>query len=383
MEKKRLLLIVPNLRLGGQQRVAINTAVILESQYNITLAVFTMDGVAYDITCQAIDLRIPAESGYLRKIYNVFRRTKALKQLKRDLKIDVAISLGNTANLPNVLSKVSDKIILSVHGYASLTGSYISKTIDRLVYRSADTVVCVAEKMAKDLVALYDVPEYKVVTLYNPYDFARITDQAQAPISLEIRHPAIAAMGRLEKVKGYRHLMRAFDLVQQEIPEATLVFIGEGKEREELERMAVDLGLAPQVAFVGFQSNPYSYLAKCDLLALSSINEGFPNAMVEAMACALPVVASDCKSGPREIVNEVYHDKVASEVEYADYGILIPPFATDDSDEPELDRLFANAILRLLKDNKMFKRYKERSQERARVFSFNAYKNKIMKIIEG
>lgn len=380
--KKNLLLIVPNLKLGGQQRVAINTAAILEAEYNITLVVFTLEDAVYHSECQTIDLGIPAEDGVFHKIRNAFRRKRSLLRLKQELKIDISMSFGDTANLANILSRKSEKTILTIHGYASLSGSYFKKILDRYIYRRAHKVACVSAKMTTDLMALFHLSEDKVVTLHNPYDFDSIAEQALAAIADEIKHPAIITMGRLEKIKGYRHLLRVFRIVQQNLPEAVLYFAGDGEERKELEMLAKELGLAQQVVFLGFQSNPFRYIAKCDLFVLSSIHEGFPNALVESMACAIPVVASDCKSGPREIISSIYSDTTATEVEYADYGILIPPFAADESSEPELDQLFADAILRILKGGEIYKHYRQKSVERAKAFSFDVYKHKVMDIIE-
>lgn len=380
--KKNLLLIVPSLRHGGQERVAVNTVAILKSDYNVTLVVFTMNEAVYNVECQAIDLDIPARNGYYYKLLNIFRRRRSLNKLKRELKIDVSISFGNSANLANVLSKDSDKTIVSVHGYSAMSGLYFKRIIDRYVYRSAESVICVAKKITKDLMACHRLPEDKVFTLHNPYDFDSIADQAQVSITYEIRHPAIITMGRLEKVKGYRHLLRAFSIVQQHLPDTTLIFVGEGKLRKELEMMAADLGLKDHVAFLGFQINPFSYIAKCDLFVLSSINEGFPNALVEAMVCAIPAIATDCKSGPREILSDSNYDTVATEAEYADYGILIPPYAADDSNQPELDQLFADAMLRILNDQEICQYYQEKARERARAFSLDVYEHKIIEIIE-
>lgn len=381
--KKNVMLIVPSLVSGGQERVAVNTATILAERYNITLAVFTMDNAVYNLDCRVVDLNVPSREGYRQKTINALKRITALKRLKQRLKIDVSISFGTSANLANVFSKVNDKIVISIHGYRSLMRSLKTKTIDRTVYFKSDAIICVSEKMARDLASLFHIPHDKVFTVHNPYDSESLSNHAGQPIPLRFRHPTVITMGRLEKVKGYRHLLHAFAHVHREIPEANLVFLGNGSQRDELEGLAMDLGLSDSIIFLGFQSNPFSYLAKCDLYALSSINEGFPNALVEAMACGLPVIATDCKSGPREILTRIFDDKVADGVEEAEYGILVTPFIDDESDEPALEQNLAEAIRRLLQDEHLSKHYKERSLQRARLFSFEAYRTKMITIIEG
>ena len=128
-----------------------------------------------------------------------------------------------------------------------------------------------------------------------------------------------------------------------------------------MQKYAQAAGIAQHIIFAGFQPNPYSYEAKCDLYVLSSINEGFPNTLVEALACGLPIVAADCKTGPREILMERYEDKTAQGLERVDYGILVPPFAADDSCEPEKDELLAQAIVEMLTQSKVSEQEKKKA----------------------
>jgi len=363
--------------------VAVNTAAILKDRYNVTMATFSKEEPGFTPDCKLIDLDIPPLPGGISKACNVYRRAQRLKKLKKDLNIHITLSVGSTANVANVFSRAEDRIVISVHGYESITCAGANGLVNRLVFNRADVVACVARKMARDLAAIYHIDEEKIVTLYNPYDFESINDQARQPIDQELWHPAIVTMGRLEKVKGYRHLLRIFAGVQQVIPDCRLVFVGDGSQREELGKLAADLGVADKVIFTGRQANPFAYISRCDLCVLTSINEGFPNALVEAMACGLPVVATDCKTGPREIISAAYSDEPTGEVEMSDFGILTPPFTADDSDEPELERKFTEAVLLLLTDDKLRTDYQVRGRERARAFSFAAYRENIIRILEG
>jgi len=384
MSKKNLLLLVPSLKGGGQEKVAVHTAAILFSDYNVTIAAFNLENSVYIAPCPTVDLRTPVLEGYWKKSWNVMRRVHRVKKLKRELQIDATISFGRTANVVNAFSRVSDKIILSIRGYAELSNSVLGRFINKIIFTRADIVSCVALKMSEDLVALYRVSTDKVYVVFNPYNINEITNLANMPLSipLTIKRPAIVTMGRLEATKGYRHLIHAFSLVHRVMPETSLVFVGDGSKIQELQEMVRNFGLEEAVVFTGFQSNPYSCLSKCDIYALSSINEGFPNALVEAMVCGLPVVATDCKSGPREILTEIYSDSQATEIEYADYGILIPPYVSDDSYEPKKDQQLAQALLRLLMSKEMCDHYKEKAIERARDFSFEGYKSRLVNMLE-
>nr|WP_259406078.1 glycosyltransferase [Shouchella clausii] len=123
----------------------------------------------------------------------------------------------------------------------------------------------------------------------------------------------IVTVGRLHVQKDYPTLLRAFaNLQQNELPEARLLFIGDGEENEPLKKLAFELGVRSVVDFAGFQPNPYAYMKKAHLFALSSAWEGFGNVIVEALATGTPVVATDCPSGPREILAD------------GKYGQLVP-----------------------------------------------------------
>ena len=140
----------------------------------------------------------------------------------------------------------------------------------------------------------------------------------------------IIAHGRLEKVKNYARLIKAVYLARQEIKDISLVIIGEGSERERLEDLVKKFGLEGFAELIGFRKNPFAYISKSKLYVLSSLNEGFPNALVEGM-CFLPSVSVDCKSGPREILNcEVGGEKCVG-VEYGLYGILVQQEGLSDT----------------------------------------------------
>lgn len=383
MEKKKLLVLVPNIGIGGQERVAVNTVNILKEDYNTVLAVFYKEEYSYEFYGTLFNLELPPVHGIFNMLLNLVSRARALKKLKREYEIDVTMSFGTSANLANALAKTSDKVLVSIRGYGSLSGSRWGKIIGRLVYREADTVVTVAKKLSGDLANLYQIPVGKVKTLYNPYDMATISEKADESIPMTIDSPAIVSVGRMQKIKGYRHLLNAMTLVIKAIPHARLILVGDGDEMTALREYAEKVGLVDHVTFAGFQSNPYSYEAKCDLYVLSSISEGFPNAMAEAMACGLPVVATDCKTGPREILMKNFDDKTAEEIEYADYGVLVPPFASDESHEPEKDQMLAKAIIEMLTNHERCNHYKVKSIERSGEFSFARYRRNIIKIIEG
>jgi len=115
--------------------------------------------------------------------------------------------------------------------------------------------------------------------------------------------PVILGAGRLNPQKNFSLLLRAFAGVRQQ-RSARLIIMGEGPQRPELEKLAQDLGVAADVALPGYVANPYAAFSRANLFVLSSDYEGLGNVLIEAMACGCPVVATDCPSGPREILSD-------------------------------------------------------------------------------
>lgn len=377
--KKNILLLVPSLAVGGQERVAVNTSEILADKYQVTMAVFDYKDCKFKPKCEVIDIAIPPLAGKINKFINVIKRSIMIRKIKKQLKIDVTFSFGSTANLVNILSRGKDRAIVSVRGYNEM--KKIRNT--KLIYNKADKICCVSYKMAVDLIDINNISKDKVTVLYNPYDTGKIKEQAQGGIGQEISYPTIVSVGRLTSVKGYRHLLKAVKVALKDIAELKLLLLGDGELREELIEYTKELGIEKHVIFAGYQSNPYSYVDKCNLYVLSSINEGFPNALVEAMACGVPVISTDCKTGPREILVKEFENKVAEDIEYADYGVLVPPFSSHDSDEDKKDQLLAQAIVNILSSKECYKHYQTKSVERAKDFSNERYREAFINIIDS
>ncbi len=113
----------------------------------------------------------------------------------------------------------------------------------------------------------------------------------------------IISIGRFQKEKDFPTLINAFAKLRERI-DARLVILGDGDERENLESLVKQLGLSAAVDMPGFVENPYSYLSRASIFVLSSVSEGLPNALLEALALKVPIVSTDCVTGPREILRE-------------------------------------------------------------------------------
>lgn len=199
----------------------------------------------------------------------------------------------------------------------------------RFFYRRADAVVVTSEGVGDDLVKTYRVPRTKIRVLHNPVDLTAIkqsTTESIADAGLSTTRPVVVAAGRLAAVKNYPLLIDAVAELSTRLPVDAWI-LGEGDERDRLAARAVGKGLEDAVRFLGFQSNPWRFIARANAFVLTSTYEGFGNVLIEAMACGVPVVATR-SPGTTEIIDD------------EENGLLV------DHDA----RSVANAIERLIRD---------------------------------
>jgi len=177
----------------------------------------------------------------------------------------------------------------------------------RLLYPMADVVIAVSEGVATDLVEITGLPRERIQVIRNPAVSGGMFRLAQEPVDhpwyQDPSTPIITGIGRLTRQKDFPTLIRAFSRVRSLRP-CRLMILGEGRDRAMLSELARSLGVAEDVALPGFVVNPYPFLRRASLFVLASLWEGSPTVLTEAMALGVPVVATDCPSGPREILRD-------------------------------------------------------------------------------
>ena len=184
----------------------------------------------------------------------------------------------------------------------------IKRMLLRRAYHSADRVVAVSEGVREAAIHHYGLPPEQVVTLYNFFDIERIDRQMHGALPPQEQKQSgrfeVVAAGRLHPQKGFIDLLSAIRLLVQDrgLLQLRVRILGTGPLEPELRQFIERNRLHAQVTLVGFRANPLPYFRQADLFCLSSLYEGMPNALVEAMLCGVPVVATDCPSGPREIL---------------------------------------------------------------------------------
>ena len=239
----------------------------------------------------------------------------ALARYLRGNKPDVVIAnmwpLTSTAVIGRALSCHRCRLLLLEH--TLLTQQYqswgrrhrkIMAVTIAATYRFADTIAAVSKGAAVDLAGLARIPTSRVAVLNNPIPKCAepCPKQIEAAENLWGAGPGqrILTVGRFKREKNHSLLLRAFARIPK--PEARLLLLGEGADEIALRALAVELGISDRVVFPGFFSNPAPFYATADLFVLSSDYEGFGNVIVEALSFGVPVVSTDCPSGPAEIL---------------------------------------------------------------------------------
>ncbi len=366
-KKKSLAILVPSLSRGGMERMAVRTAEALSDRYDIQLVVFENADNPYVCSLPIKNLNLPASNSIVVKLLRLFKRRKLLQRYEKEQSIDICLSFGDVANVVNALTRTKTKKVLSVRGFSSIPNNKLEVAAVRSIYRRSDAVLCVSKAIEQRLCEVTRLPKEKFGTLYNYCDIEIIEDESKDKAVKHDGKPTLVCVGRLEEIKGVSRLLYAFSDILTDYPDAKLCLVGDGSLRKGLEETAKELKIDKHVFFEGLQDNPYRFLTDADIYVLSSIHEGFPCAVIEAMAVGLPIVAADCETGPREILAPET-DKTASDVEKAEYGILLP-----SNDDKAFSRALKKAVTELWEDRPLRKDYSEAAKRRVKDFSKAEY----------
>ena len=249
------------------------------------------------------------------------RATRYLRDLARYLQRERPAALLSAKTHPNLvalwarrLAGVPTRVVVSEHVHFSRAleahmhrwrWRYILPAVQRF-YPWADACVAVADGVADDLSRRARLPRSRITTIYTPLMLDDVLRDARMPLPHDWfatdAPPVILGTGKLNAHKDFPTLLKAFARIHAQRP-ARLMILGEGPHRAELERLARKLSLAGDMSLPGFVENPYAYMARAAVFALSSAFEGLPTVVTEALACGCPVVSTDCPSGPAEILD--------------------------------------------------------------------------------
>ncbi|MEM5512862.1 glycosyltransferase [Pseudoalteromonas sp. AS84] len=185
--------------------------------------------------------------------------------------------------------------------------NFVRKVAIKHYYPMADKVICVSDEVKATVDGLSTKLKSKTLTIYNPVVSNRLIELAEEPLQhtfFNIENTVLVAAGRLNVQKDYHTLINAFEIAFKNNQNLRLIILGGGDLLDELQNEVNNIALAEYIDLVGFVDNPYKYVSRADLFVMSSLWEGLPNAMIEAMALGKQVVSTDCIAGPREILED-------------------------------------------------------------------------------
>lgn len=241
---------------------------------------------------------------------SIFPLAKVIRKEKVDIVFSTIPNYNTIAILANLISFTMAKNI--VREADNLGGSFstnIKLLSYGLLYKLSSQIVSLSEGVKENLVKRYKIKAKNIKVVYNPVDLNSIKQKVNnGSIASEHLHlfegdeKVIITAGRLVKQKDHETLLNAFAQVNRQV-KSKLVILGEGPLKDTLIKQAEKLNIREKVFFIGFQSNPYVYFKHADLFVLTSIHEGFSHVVAEALATGVPVVSTDCKSGPAEVLD--------------------------------------------------------------------------------
>ena len=320
MSNKTIFFLINSLESGGAERVISNILPALSKKYKIYL-ILLKDSRFYDLpkNIKVISfskiknniLMIPLFPFYIWKLKKLIKKHRPHK----------VISFLEIANFVNILADKNAIISfrISLNFFDKGTINRIYKILIKLLYPKAEKIVVNSRENKQDLIKKLDISPNKIQTIYNPIDLPLINKLKNNPVNLPFsknsNHKIFITVGRLDSQKNISTLIKSFKNLS---PENRLLIIGDGPEKNNLINLIQKYNLNKQVFLLGKKKNVYKYLNIADYFIFSSRAEGFPNVLIEAMACNLPIITSDFKTGAREIIDP--NLKFDTKIKYPYYG---------------------------------------------------------------
>jgi glycosyltransferase involved in cell wall biosynthesis len=332
--KERLAIFLPGLYDGGAERTLLNLAEGIAARgFSVDLVLARAEGpymAEVPASVRVVDLKaarvlmcLPALIHYLRSE----RPTALLATLYANI---IAVWARRITGIPKRVVLNEQNTLSSVSNGENDLRWKLYPELARWFYPWSDGIAAVSKGVADDLAEVTKVSPSQIQVVYNPIVTPELLNKSKVPLEhpwfRNGEPPVILGVGRLTAQKAFNVLIEAFAQARRSQP-CRLLILGEGEERPMLEALIKRLALEGDVELPGFVSNPYAYMVNAALFVLSSKWEGLPTVLVEAMSLGTPVIATDCPSGPREILKS------------GQYGALVP------MDDPEALALAIQNVL--------------------------------------
>ncbi|WP_127140782.1 glycosyltransferase [Flagellimonas marinaquae] len=329
--QKKIAIFINSLAGGGAERVTSYLLPYLVNKGHAVVLVLTEEELAYpvpkEVPIHYLDRSGKNESG-VAKLLKLPWLAYRYAQFLRNENITHSFSLLTRPCYINIMARWFTshpyKLMVSERNFPSMQygGDHLQARINyflvKRLYPKADLVVSNAKASAQDLVDNFGVAKERTRTIYNPIDIDKIQQMEAIQDFFDPNYVNAVSIGRLVPEKNHTFLLDAV------LPfnHLRLYIFGEGELRKSLEEKIQGLGLENRIFLMGFESNPFQYLKAADFFLFGSLNEGFPNVLMEAMCCGLPIVSTNCKSGPDEMME--LKEAKTDDIMFTDYGILTP-----------------------------------------------------------
>lgn len=312
MKTSKIAIYAPNLARGGIELICFNLVNEMSKQVAVDVIGHNsriFDGVANKDNLNFVTLKRRRKRSPLINSVQLAWELRGYLQTARPTKL-LTFKSPLSAVLARALSNHKPMLFIrESNSPAALRGApptrFLKRLIKRVVYSKADWIIALCQDMATALTAQMGASPHKIKVIYNPTvsdglkELAR--EQVKEPFFNEPQAPVIVSVGRFDEQKDFKTLIDAFAAALKRRP-CRLALIGDGRLANQIKALIESHGIQKHVFLPGFASNPYKYIAKSAMFALSSRYEGLANALIEAQACGAPTIATDCPTSPREIL---------------------------------------------------------------------------------
>ncbi len=325
MEKRKVFFLINSIGFGGAERALVNLLSIpsLYSALDISVVLLDKEPLVRQLPSNVKLCQLDAKRALLRSILQ-------LNSLLTEEKPTLVVSFLVRANVCNALTGIIQKhkvilcerMHLSSHLDNQFTGfkRSFAGLIPLISYRWADAVLGVSSGVTRNLIDHFHVNSKKAHTIFNPYNIEAIRKASKEAPEVDLPSNFIVSAGRLTAAKNFKQLINAY-LSSTET--ASLCILGEGEQREELNRYIKDRRAEKRIILLGYAKNPFTIFSRAKYYISASTNEGFPNALLEAMTVGLPVIMTNCPSGPAEILEGDSNFK-SDKCHLGKFGVLVP-----------------------------------------------------------
>lgn len=374
---------------GGAERVVSNLSMAFSEQDNVKVAVYDSQEKTYPYKGDLIRIKLPfsndpIHNSWWQRVTRLIILICKVRKIKRQYKIDVAISFAEQANIVNILTSGRARTVISVRTLlskelASTKKMKILAHFIRLLYNRAQQIIVPSQLAAQDLRDHFGIESGKLKVIYNYIEQEKISSMIAETIDdpflrLLFSQPVLLNVGRITPAKGQWLLFELMKKITLLHPDWKLVIIGESETEGNLKTRLLELAghldlrvydsaggqnatMDYDVYLLGFKANPFKYMRQSRLLVFPSVFEGFPNTVLEAMQSGLPVVVSDCQAGPREILAPGSDPATrAVRAELTAFGMLCPALPAADISipvPPWITEEWIYAIDRVMNENSL------------------------------